>query len=64
MLWINALRSGRGIFESTRNLGLNLFAGICKEPQLEGDHGNLGMYGLRPQQMASVLLETSTRLIE
>ena len=32
MLWINALRSGRGIFESTRNLGLNLSAGICKEP--------------------------------
>ena len=26
--------------------------------ELEGDHGNLGMYGLRPQQMASVLLET------
>lgn len=26
--------------------------------KLEGDHGNLGMYGLRPQQMASVLLET------
>ena len=26
--------------------------------KLEGDYGNLGMYGLRPQQMASVLLET------
>ena len=26
--------------------------------RIECDHGNLGMYGLRPQQMASVLLET------
>jgi hypothetical protein len=60
MLWINALRSGRSIFESTRNLGLNLSAGICKEPLL-GENIEDSPKGSDIQGLSADLLEAARR---